>query len=496
MKTKVEHFLFCFVLLNKKLGMEVNVMNKIVKVGFAASLIFALVLVLAACGERYEDGTYSRGGIGSSSRDEASPHHIIEDGVEYDIKAMFQEWADLAETVKYEHFDTFLGRVTEIIQQTNFIPEQPDLIAISPNTHGEWVVVEGHYFVRVEDSANGLTVVFHVTDNTVVLFDELEVGMVVTGVFDTLQPITLQYPPTYRAVALVEGPYSISVGRVSVNEFTNNVWLNFGTTHISARENTMIVFQDGTPFYGEHEEINGRKVMMFFRHMATSMPGWANAEYAVVLFETAVPPILYLTQDDLEGFDFGEMSGTPALNPSVLIGEQPWLVDVVDLIGDREIIMTPDIVVRQDDSELYGNSGGYVEAVPPIGILTPEDIHGFWVGMFDVVNGKVLINGEVVEMPDPYVNGNGFLMVSVADVARALGYNVVGEGADIVIGMGTTFIVGQDAYFIGRMAPIPLGEAPELVGGNLFVPLNFFTELLNETVFVFDGNIVINSFME
>lgn len=77
------------------------------------------------------------------------------------------------------------------------------------------------------------------------------------------------------------------------------------------------------------------------------------------------------------------------------------------------------------------------------------------------------------------------IMVPLRSNAEGLGYTVEwnGETNTVAISSGAqfaTFTIGEDAYTISKTAPMSLGSAPILFGGETtYVPLTFFTELLN-----------------
>jgi len=419
-------------------------MKKFIRLSAVATIIASLAL--AACGVLPQDEEV-QSGTGGLTRPADTLADETEDSTGYDFN-FGDEW------FVENQFATFSGTVKEIYQNYQFIPDEEGMIAVSPDTPGTTVAVEGSYFVWVENEA-GQTVVFRTDENSVILVENLEVGAVVTGVYNTMMPMIMIYPPQHHAVALIDGLGGVAAGNLE-ESYTNLLWMNLGDLHISINNNTEIIFQDGTPFDGDNSELIGRNAIAFYGLVAQSLPAQAGADKIVVLFEMAVPPMHYFTDDEL-----AEMG---------IIGLEPG--------------------VGGTDYGFAGIEGGYVEAVPPLLMLSPEDIHTMWVNMFDV-NGEVIVNGEAVEMPAPYINEAGFLMVPVAYIAEALGYAVVGEGADVVVGMGMIFTVGEDSYFVGRMAPQQLGAAPELNNGVLFVPLNFFTTMINANVFV-DGNIAID----
>lgn len=94
---------------------------------------------------------------------------------------------------------------------------------------------------------------------------------------------------------------------------------------------------------------------------------------------------------------------------------------------------------------------------------------------------ELLINGKAVtSAPSAYEKPFGITMIPLRATATALGYEVkwVEETKEIMLGNGITLKPGVDQYHYMRMAPIQLGTAPEIIDGNTFVPLQFFTEVL------------------
>ena len=104
--------------------------------------------------------------------------------------------------------------------------------------------------------------------------------------------------------------------------------------------------------------------------------------------------------------------------------------------------------------------------------------------LYDVEIMDIIVNGKKINSQSAYtgeaINGKGFTMVPLRSVAEALGLEVVWEGKSegIRVGIAVTLKIDQDSYTFAKMAPIKLGMAPELVEGITFVPLDFFTEVL------------------
>ncbi|MFB6474054.1 MULTISPECIES: copper amine oxidase N-terminal domain-containing protein [Paenibacillus] len=83
-----------------------------------------------------------------------------------------------------------------------------------------------------------------------------------------------------------------------------------------------------------------------------------------------------------------------------------------------------------------------------------------------------------------YKDNNGKIMVPAAQVLRQLHFDVKWNGknktAEISKGaVWSAVTLNKDAYSFGKMAPRPLGSAPEMKGGHVYVPLVFLTDILH-----------------
>ena len=321
-------------------------------------------------------------------------------------------------------FMYFSGTVVEIMSALG-----PPPVDGQPVWHGLSVLVEG----EVDADGYAPRVNFSLTEDTVRLlggddlWGNIEIGMTVTGFYDATLPVPLIYPPHFNAVAFARGNAGVRVDR-----FDENFLSSDGSLFIHIGEDTEIVFQDGTAFEGERDDLVGRALVVLYDIVLDSFPQQTSPVKVIVLFERAEHPAM------------------------------------------------PDISWE----------GGFQ--------LSQEDIDAMWDGLFDPETVKVIVEGEAVEMPTPFINREaGFIMVPAAYIAEALGYVVTGEGFDTVIGRYgepggiVAFVEGLDAYMIGRIETISLGAAPEVVDGVLFVPLHFFGMVLPEAGFVMDGNIFI-----
>ena len=422
-------------------------------VALLATLGMAGVLALTACSNTPVAGlpelpevNQTADPIGNSGR-VFGENGDIYDGDTYNYafedETLMHYWPELPPMPNY---NSVIGTITSIYTTITPTPEGHDPTYFPPVImHEIWV-----------EDAEGGQVVFITNHNTAMLLsDTLEEGKSIIGYFDNFAPTMMIYPPHHLARALITTPEN---GTVMVDRFDANFLNSAGDLVINIAENTEIVFQDGTPFEGELDELVNRLLAIEYQIVGMSWPGITTPSRIVILFEIAVHPIHHFTEEELAGLELGF---TPPFNV---------LYEYDGATGDVGF-----------------GFGGPLQ-------LTPEDLDIMWNNLINPETVQIIVDGEVIEAATPFVNRDaGLVMLPVAAIAEAMGFNVVGEGADIVIGAGITFTVGVDSYFIGRMAAMQLGAVPELVDGVLFVPENFFYHILNGVAYIEDGNVIVLS---
>jgi len=116
------------------------------------------------------------------------------------------------------------------------------------------------------------------------------------------------------------------------------------------------------------------------------------------------------------------------------------------------------------------------------------------------LNGEFVINNEIMEgFPAPFwtfLEDDGMVaMVPLRAIAEALGYDVgwSEETQSVMLGVGIHLFIGRTEVYVGRMAPIELSTAPIIVDNSTFVPLDFVRNVLGQNVWVFEGQVVVDS---
>lgn len=133
-----------------------------------------------------------------------------------------------------------------------------------------------------------------------------------------------------------------------------------------------------------------------------------------------------------------------------------------------------------------------VEVEGPVEKDEAEDTNKVPVG--DVSKMPIMVEGKKINSLSAYTNDKGVVMVPLRPVADELGLKIVWEGQSksIRVGIGATLTIDKDHYTFARMAPIKLGTAPEVVDGTTFLPLDFFTQVLQmNQAEISEGQIII-----
>ena len=113
------------------------------------------------------------------------------------------------------------------------------------------------------------------------------------------------------------------------------------------------------------------------------------------------------------------------------------------------------------------------------------------------LNGEIMVNGEIIDAPIPYVYGGNpdIVMVPLRAIAESLGYTVLWEIIDgkntIILGYGIQMWIGADYYRVGQVTQVQLYPAPELVNSRTFLSLDFFEHVLGYDAYIHNGTVIV-----
>jgi len=112
------------------------------------------------------------------------------------------------------------------------------------------------------------------------------------------------------------------------------------------------------------------------------------------------------------------------------------------------------------------------------------------------INGEIVVNGALLEQSAtmlPNEEGVDVVMIPLRAVTDALGYDITWNRTlrSVQIGVAIHIRIGSTEAERGRMMPIELSVAPIIIDGATFVPLDFFSNVLGQAVYVSEGQVVI-----
>lgn len=121
-------------------------------------------------------------------------------------------------------------------------------------------------------------------------------------------------------------------------------------------------------------------------------------------------------------------------------------------------------------------------------VILPEIVEQVEVPYTVLVNGEAINAGDAVEV----LEKDGMWLVPVRAIAEKMGLEVKwnAELNAISVGttpMGATFNIGENSYTKARMMPQTLSSAPVVEAERTYVPVDFFTEILEAQISIEDG---------
>ena len=271
-------------------------------------------------------------------------------------------------------------------------------------------------FISLEDADKMPINMIVSKDTYVVSNDEIKVGDTVTGYFDANAPMILIYPAQYNPqVVVVESEDQ----QVKVDIFNKDLISADNMLKLNITEDTKIMTQDGNSFKGE---LAGRKLVVQYSMATKSIPA-----------QTTPTQITVLTNDQTEDVEVSEEKPEtkPEIKPEIKPETKPETKPEIKPVGD-------------------------------------------------VSQMSIMVNDKKVNAVSAYKNDKGTVMVPLRPIAEALEFEIVWDGKTetIRVGLGSTLAIGKDEYSFAKMTPMKLGATPTLKDGTTFVPLDFFTEIM------------------
>ena len=294
-------------------------------------------------------------------------------------------------------------------------------------------------------------------------------------------------------------PYYLSVTGTVVSTEENAIqdgWLKVGITDSDGNP-AYLVLTEKTVYPFDTDLAEGDAVTGYFLANAPMIAIWPP-QYTIAILVAGMSGDLnfkadrfYTWEDNADGYMLAQ-GGQFAF----LIGENTEIV-----LANGDDFSDGDIEGRRM-AVIYGPSTRslpemataikiivlYEDAVP-----LPDDVPEI---TLDASGWPILVNGTVIDAPAAYQNEDGILMVPLRATAEALGYDVSWDSAarSARLGVAIYLWIDKTEVHVGRMAPLNISTAPQLIDGMTYVPLDFFRDVLGmANAFAFEGQIEINS---
>ena len=151
---------------------------------------------------------------------------------------------------------------------------------------------------------------------------------------------------------------------------------------------------------------------------------------------------------------------------------------IFDMYGkvNKEEIKNQELLV------IYGAATKSIPAItnPKAIIVLDTSIHKI------IVENQSITNGKVLKKED------GTYMVPLRDISTLLGYKLSWNAKDRSVSLNNvaTIYIDKDSYAYGKMSPVKLGIAPELINNTTYVPLSFFEKVLPNYIVGVETNLI------
>jgi len=242
---------------------------------------------------------------------------------------------------------------------------------------------------------------------------------------------------------------------------------------------------------------------------ATTVTAWffltdpdnADDEFSMVCADGET--VIYITNDTLIYFEdyvplSDECDGMTQMAREVLFGRT--LAEVLDgrtlrVTFDEDeivsIVILFEIAVPLTNDQPYLNIEPLPEVTFPDFSELPYELNG------EIVVNNVMLTG----VPAPFLQATEtgtMLMLPLRAIAEALDYDVRwnGELRSVQLGAAIHLWIGSNEVHHGRMAPIELSTAPVIVNDLTFVPFDFIRNVLGQTIYVFEAQVVVETYSD
>ena len=303
-------------------------------------------------------------------------------------------------------------------------------------------------------------------------------------IFEPTVPVVEETETTEPEVADTAIPNKVIVTGFFVSAEDSQMTMQDGEDFIvNTDENTVVIKADGTPTTIAEIEKDSILKVIASSAMTMSIPAQSYGYVVMVAdpgTETPVFPeyveVETISVDENDNKVIASADGYFEVVPNAETIFEPYktknIVTVEDVKYGTEMLVYSDIATMSIPAVVN----------PTKVIILPEK------AATDLES--VIVNGEYVEVK--VIKDETGYKVPVRFIAEAMGLEVGWDGNlnKVTVGtepMGVNFSIGTNEYNKARMTPFTLSAEPVLIESRTYVPVDFFTEILEAKVKVVDG---------
>lgn len=267
---------------------------------------------------------------------------------------------------------------------------------------------------------------------------------------------------------------------------------------LNVDENT--IFVDAMGYKTALEAIeDGASLKVVASHaMTMSIPPQTYAHVVMVADENGGFPIYVEASKVTEDEDKNTVISSKDGNYEIVFAEE---ITAIEPFATRNIVTIADV---KEGSRLLVTAGIMTMSIPAVvpaekivilpELIAEEETEETEIPETVILNGKEFKTAEIAEMA---FQQDGAYFLPVRAICEAAGLEVVWDDGlkAVTVGtvpMGVTFNIGVNSYTKARMAHQTLSAAPILVNDRTFVPVDFFTVILEAEIFAENGEVNVN----
>lgn len=252
---------------------------------------------------------------------------------------------------------------------------------------------------------------------------------------------------------------------------------------VNTDENTVVIKADGTPTTLAEIEKDSILKVIASSAMTMSIPAQSYG-YVIMVAEPNTETPVFPDYIEVETITIDENDNKVIASADGYFEVVPNTETVFEPYKTKNIVTVEDVKYGTEMLVYSDVMSASIPAVvnPTKVIVLPEKT--------PVELESVIVNGEYIDVK--VVKDETGYKVPVRFIAEAMGLEVGWDGtlSKVTVGtepMGVNFSIGENSYNKARMTPFTLSAAPVLIESRTYVPVDFFTEVLETKVKVVDG---------